>query len=195
MKKTEILRNIATTSFPISLVIFGFGWLVFKNLIGAAVLPAILFVASLYSNIGKYIDDIKRESAGFMKTKFKVTKVFELLAPDDSVGPSLCMEIDDDKFLLTNGQWIYDEDIYGKDAKKYREGDSSDIFNGYLPPYSFPSTEFELWVSHLDGRPAKIVVIGEYLAPKEVSWPTPEKYKNCNHAIIDKKEVNAERNE
>ncbi len=61
--------------------------------------------------------------------------------------------------------------------------------------YSFPSTEFELWVSNLDGRPAKIVVIGEYLAPKEVSWPTPEKYKNCQHAIIDKKEVNAERNE
>ena len=192
MGKNEILRNIATTTIPISLVLFGLGWLVFRNAIGAAVLPLILFVASLYSNISKYHNDIRKDLAGVTKKIFKATKAFDLLAPNDSIGPSLCMEIEDGKYLLTNGQWIYDESIYGEDAKEYYD-EESDIFNGFKPPYSFPSTEFEIWVSNLDGKPSKIVVLGDYLKPKEVNWPTPEKYCKYTHSVIEKKEVNTER--
>lgn len=188
MKKNEIVGNLVTTTIPISLVLFGLGWFVFRNAIGASVLPLILFVASLYSNIGKYHDDIKRDSAGVTKKIFKATKAYYLLAPNDSVGPSLCMEIGDDKYLLTNGQWIYDENIYGKDAREYYD-ENDDIFNGFRPPYSFPSTEFEIWVSNLDGKPSKVVVLGDYLKPKEVNWPTPEKYCKCTHTVIERKEV------
>ena len=188
MKKTDILRNLTTTSIPVSLAIFGLGWLIFRNAIGAAVLPTVLFAASLYSNIGRYYDDIKREAAGVTKKKYKARKAYELLAPDDSVGPSLCIDIDDGKYLITNGQWIYDEAIYGEDAKEYYD-EESDIFNGYHSPYSFPSTEFEIWVSNLDGSPSKIVVLGEYLSPKEVDWPTPEKHYKSSHAVITKCEI------
>ena len=193
MKKTEILRNIVSTTIPISLVVFGLGWLVFRNPIGAAVLPLILFVASLYSNIGKYHDDIKRDSAGVTKKMFKATKAYDLLAPNDSVGPSLCMEIEDEKYLLMNGQWIYNENTYGEEARESYDEESG-IFNGYRPPYSFPSTQFEIWVSNLDGKPSRIVVLGDYLEPKEVDWPTPEKYCKCTYAVIEKEEVNTEMN-
>ena len=188
MKKSEIFKNIMTVTIPVSLVIFGLGWLVFRNLTGAALLPLILFVASLYSNIGKYHDDLKRDSAGVTKKMYNATKAYELMAPDDSVGPSLCIEIEDEKYLLFNGQWIYDENIYGDDAGEYYDEDS-DIFNGYTPPYSFPSTKFEIWVSNLDDEPSRIIVLGNYLAPEEVSWPTPEKYCDCTHAEIEKEEV------
>lgn len=192
MKKTEIIRNLATATVPISLVLFGIGWLVFKSMLAALVLPVILFIASLYSSIGKYLDDIKRTSSGVTKRKFSATAAFELMAPDDSVGPSLCMDIGDGSYLLINGQWIYDDEIYGEDARKYFDQES-DIFNGYQSPYSFPATEFELWLSNLDGKPMKLVVSGDYLTPRPVSSPTPEKYWRCSHAIIDKDEVDVRR--
>ncbi len=193
MKKNEILRNLATATIPICAVVFLAGWFIFRNVVGAAILPIVLLVASIYSNIGKYYEDIKRDIAGITKKKYKATKAYELIAPNDSVDPSLCMEIEDDKYLLTNGQWIFDDEIYGENASNYYDEDS-DIFNCYSFPYSFPSTEFELWISKLDGRPIRIVVLGEYLAPEIVNWPTPEKYCEDNHVVIDRTEVDTARN-
>ncbi len=189
MKKTEILKNLAAATIPVSLALFGIGWLVFRNVAFAAALPIIFFTASLRSNICKYRKDIKRESAGVTKKKYKATRAYELLAPDDSVGPSICMEIENDKYLLMNGQWIYERNMYGEDAREYHD-EESDYFNGYNPPYSFPSTEFEIWVSNLDGQPSNIIVLGEYLAPTEVNWPTPERYWRNSYTVIDKAELN-----
>jgi hypothetical protein len=191
MKKNEIVKNISLVTIPVCLVLFVLGWLVFRNIWGAAVIPVILFAASLRSNIGRYFDDIKRDEAGVTKRKFKAVRAFDLLAPNDSVGPSLCLDIGDDKYLLLNGQWLYEDEIYGEGVHKYYDGES-DFFNCFVAPHSFPATEFELWISNLDDQPCRIIVSGDYLEPEEVTWPTPENYHTAQYAIIDKKEITTE---
>ena len=188
MKKQEILRNIGFTTIPLCLVIFVISWLIFRNLIGASILPLIVFIASVYSNIGKYFEDQKRSIVGVTKHKFKANSAYDLIAPNDSVAPSLCLDIGNDKYLLLNGQWLYNDEIYGDESKKYYD-EESDIFNCYNKPFSFPSTEFEIWISKLDNQPEKIVVLGDYIEPKEVKWSTPEKYYKDRFSVINKSEL------
>ena len=188
MKKAEILRNIVLATIPISLIVFVIGWLVFDNVTGALVLPAIIFLLSLYSNIGKYFKDKERDHAGYLRHRFKAAKAYDLIAPNDSVAPSILLEIEDGKYLLLNGQWLLDQDMYGEESKKYYDEDS-DIFNGYQEPFSFPATEFELWISKLDDEPFKIIVLGTYIEPAEVTWKTPEQYYDSKYAVIDRDEI------
>jgi hypothetical protein len=188
MKKIEIVRNIGLATIPICLAVFVLGWIVFDNVIGALVLPIIIFLLSLYSNIRKFYKDKERDKAGFIKHRFKATKAYILIAPNDYVAPSLCLETENGKYVLLNGQWLYDEAIYGEESKKYYDEDS-DIFNCYNAPFSFPCTEFELWISKLDDDPFKILVMGDYIEPEEVNWKTPEKFYDNKYAIIEKDEV------
>lgn len=188
MKEKEIIRNIGIGTIPLCLGIFAITWIISRNVIVSAIIPILLFFVSVYSNIGKYFDDKKREKAGVIKLKFNSIKVYELIAPNDSVAPSLCFEINENKYLLLNGQWMYDKEIYGKEAEKYYDSES-DIFNCYKKPFSFPANEFEIWISSLDEQPAKIVVLGDYIEPEQVGWRTPKKYCNKQFAIIDKNEL------
>jgi hypothetical protein len=188
MKKSDLIRNIGFTSVPLSLVIFGAGWLIFHHIIFAAILPVIFLFASIKSNIGKYKDDKKKEKAGFTKHTFSVRKAFDLAAPNDSIGPSLCLEVDDNKFVLLNGQWLYESEIYGEDAQKFHDRESH-FFNCHLNPHSFPASEFELWISRLDDEPHRIIVKGAYIEPEKVTWQTPENFWHKNFAIIDKSEI------
>ena len=188
MKKAEIPRNIVIATVPICLIVFAIGWFAFDNVTGALVLPIIIFLLSLYSNIGKFFKDKERDKAGFIRHRFKAAKAYDLIAPNDSVAPSILLELEDEKYLLLNGQWLLDQDIYGEESKQYYEEDS-DIFNGYKEPFSFPATEFELWVSKLDDEPCKIIVLGTYIEPAEVTWKTPEQYYDRKYAVIDRDEI------
>lgn len=188
MKKKEIIRNIALGTLPLCAVLFLPVWLISRSILAASVMASLLFIASLYSNIGRYFDDQKREKAGVTRHTFKTEKVYELNAPDDSVAPSLCFDIEENRRLLLNGQWIYEDNIYGDNAKEFYDAES-DIFNRYTAPYSFPADAFEIWTSNLDGRPLRIVVSGDYIEPEQVSWPTPEKYLRKQFAVIDKNEI------
>ena len=189
MKKQEIIKNIVIATIPTCLILFGIGWFIFRNLIAACILPTIFFITSLHSNIGKYLDDKKREAAGVTKHRFKTEKVYELDAPNDAVAPSLYFETRDGDCLLINGQWIYNEETYGEGAKEYYDSEGDDFFNRYKKPYSFPATEFEIWVSNLDNEACRIVVSGDYMEPEATNWKTPEKYYYKRFTLIDKSEL------
>lgn len=190
MKKQELIRNIGLVTIPVCIIIFALGWFIFRNTIGAAIFPLLLFTASVHNNFGKYFDDQKKEAAGFVKHQFKSRQAFELVAPNDGVGPSLCIEIEDNQFLLLNGQWLYDDETYGEESREYYD-EEIETFNCYKNPFSFPSTEFEVWISIFDKQPNKIIIFGDYLEPKGVRWPTPEAYCNERFAVIEKHELNA----
>lgn len=192
MKKNELLRNIGFTTIPVCLVIYGISFYLSGGSIWAAFIPVILLTASIHSNVMKYKDDINIEKAGFTKHLFQIQRVFDLVTPNDSISPSLCLEIENDKYLLLNGQWLYDSEIYGDGAKNNYDSES-DIFNCHTGSSSFPSSEFELWVSNLDRKPHRIVTKGEYIEPEVVSWETPEKYYDKMFAVISRSEINKEK--
>jgi hypothetical protein len=188
MNKQELIRNVGIVTIPVCIIIFAIGWFIFRNIIGAAILPLLLFIASVHNNFSKYFDDKKKEAAGVIKRKFKSRKAYDLVAPNDSVAPSLCIEIEDNRYLLLNGQWLYDEETYGEESREYYD-EESETFNCYRKPFSFPSTEFEVWISNLDKQPQKIIILGDYIEPKEVRWSTPEEYCNEKFAVIEKHEL------
>jgi hypothetical protein len=188
MTNKEMIRNIGFTTIPVCLVIFGLGWLLSRNIIIASILPLTVFLLSLYSNIGKFKDDIRKERAGFTQKAIKIKNAFELIAPNDSISPSLCLQLDDENCLILNGQWLYESETYGEEARKYYD-EESQLFNGHLPPYAFPSSEFDLWISNLTNKPHKITVQGEYIEPMEVAWKTPEISYNQEHTFMRLSEI------
>lgn len=189
-----MLRNIGLTTIPVCIVIYFIIFYLFQSSLLAFFISAILLVLSISSNVRKYRSDIKIETAGFHKNLYKAQNAFHLVAPNDSVSPSLCLEIANDKYLLLNGQWLYESDLYGGEAGDFYDSES-EIFNCHTHTFSFPATVFELWVSKLDGTPQKIVVKGEYIEPKVVSWKTPEKHCNKMFALINRSEIKKEKTE
>jgi uncharacterized membrane protein len=188
MKKQELIRNIGLATLPLCLAIFTAAWLLFGNPVIAGTLAVVVLAASIYNNFSNYFHEKKREASGVTRHRFKIKKVYQLVAPNDAAAPSLCFETQDGKCFLINGQWIYNEETYGEGAKKYYDADS-DIFNCYNKPFSFPSSEFEVWVSNLDNKPYKIVILGDYMEPGETEWKTPGKYYYKSFAVINKEEL------
>lgn len=191
MKKKEIIRNIAAGTIPLCAILFLFVWFISRSILAASIMAVLIFIASLYSNIGRHFEDKKKEKAGVTRYTFKVEKVYQLDAPDDGVAPSLCFDIDENRCLLLNGQWIYEDYVYGDNSKEFYDAESN-IFNCYRAPYSFPANAFEILISNLDDRPVKIVVSGDYIEPEPVNWPTPKKYLKKQFVIIKKSEIEKE---
>ena len=187
MKKEEIFKNIAFVTLPLSLGISTIGFLILKSVPLSIMLGCVFFAASLKSNISKYYHDIQREKAGVTRHAFNARRVFDLV-PIGDLGPALCFELDGENFLLVNGHWIFSEDTYGEEAKKYYD-EESDFFNGYKKPYSFPAASFEIWTSNLDNRPVKISITGDYLQPEQVAWELPRKFIDTRFAVVKQSEI------
>ncbi len=164
------------------------GWLLSRSIIIASILPLSVFLLSLYSNWGKFIDDIRKEKAGFTQKTITIKNAFELIAPNDAISPSLCLQLDEENCLILNGQWLYASETYGAEAPQYYD-EESPILNGHLPPYAFPSSAFDLWISNLTHKPHKITVQGDYIEPIEVAWNTPELSYNREHTVMRLSEI------
>lgn len=188
MTKNRLFKNIAFTSIPTSIVIFAILYFITKNINLSVIVPVLFLGASGYSNFAKFKQDIRRQATGISKQQFKSEKVYDLITTGD-LGPALCFELGNEKYLIVNGQWIFDPDIYGEEAQKYHEEDST-FFNGYKRPFSFPAKEFEIWTSDLDGNPIRLNIIGEYLEPEEIQCELPPKFADLRFAVVSAKELN-----
>jgi hypothetical protein len=188
MKKDELLKNLSTVTIPASIVIFAIVFLISKKPYVASAITLLFLSASIYSNIGKYREDKKRERAGFTQYKFRTNKVYEMVTPGD-LGPALCFEIENERYLLLVGQWIFDGKMYDDKARPFLD-EESNYFNGYKEPYSFPSREFEIWTSNLDGKPVKINILGEYLEPEKINCDVPQNFLDKRFGVIERNQIN-----
>lgn len=188
MTTKRLIKNVALTTIPTSIALFSAIYFLTKNINWAVSIPALLLGASVYSNIVKFKKDKSRQAAGISKQIFKSEKVYDLITEGD-LGPALCFELENEKYLLINGQWIFSPDIYGDEMQKYYLEDSI-YFNGYSSPYSFPARQFEIWTSEVDGKPIRINITGAYLEPEKIPCELPRKFADKYLALLNKEEIN-----
>ena len=118
------------------------------------------------------------ERAGLIQEiQVSVSRVAQI-EPAGDCEPNLVFDIGDGKLLLLQGQWLYDPKTYGASKP---DGDPIEEFvNGLDPPYSFPSTDFDVVRFPHCGNVPSIKVRGEYLPPEETSDEIPRE-----HVLLD----------
>lgn len=82
------------------------------------------------------------------------------IVPSDENGPILAIDLSD-KALILQGQWLYDNAIYGAP----RSRDDHDTFNSLPEPHAFPSTHFTITRLPKSGAVLAISVLGDTITP------------------------------
>ncbi|HEY6266871.1 MAG TPA: hypothetical protein VIX11_01120 [Candidatus Acidoferrum sp.] len=141
----SLRRNLLVVVLPISLVLSGCVYFLWRSVLIASVVGVGLFLASSYSNIRFFQGAQRRES---QKTNEKAVEVFEVsdsrvldieLIGDD--GPAFCFFAGGEKAMLLIGQWLMDYD-------------------------SFPSESFRLHCWADTKKPIRIEVTGATIEPE-----------------------------
>jgi hypothetical protein len=105
-------RNLLVVVLPVSLVLFGGVYFLWRSLLAASAAGVGVFLASTFSNIRFFRNVEGRKSR---KTNARAVEVFEISASrvldidfigDD--GPALCFFVGSGKALLLVGQWLMD---------------------------------------------------------------------------------------
>jgi|GEM_PF-4842141 len=114
------VRNFFTITLPVSLLLFGFVYLLWRSVWLASVVGVLLFTASVLSQIRFYREMKKRER---MKNVPNAVEVFEVLTNDvidieayGDTGPAYCFFVDTGKTLLVVGQWLMEYESFPADS-------------------------------------------------------------------------------
>lgn len=113
----------------------------------------------------------------------KPTAVFETTFPGTD-EPVLAFQVDDWTIMVLHGNWLLDQDNYELDG--FNET-STETWNGLADPYAFPSTEFTIGRSVVNGMVLSVRPQGQYLAPKkrDVGFDEPDRFRECEFIHAD----------
>jgi hypothetical protein len=109
-------RNVVTVSLPVGVVVFGIVYFSWRSALVASVIAAILFLASLLSNI-RFFRKVKQRE--LLKADDKAVAVFAVssdrvldIEPLGDDSPAFCFFVGEGKALLLVGQWLLNYDSF-----------------------------------------------------------------------------------
>lgn len=99
--------------------------------------------------------------------ELRVERAWELDPHDTAITPALLVELGEGESLLLMGPWLWEAATFGAPAPASEHEAELQFFNGFAPPFAFPTTELTLTRFPHTGRVTAIRLRGEYLAPAD----------------------------